>query len=178
MDQRKEVFLSCLICFGILALIVALGRLDLKNEKIEFADDYEDLQISVEYLLGKREVNIWKGEEAYYFFLPSQGDSLVFSFGNLRKEDVLMIGEHTYKQGDEVSENIKFGIVYEMRLFVGGKELPMQQIVFQCSEGLPTVFLETTSGTMDQIHADKTTKEEGFMLLLDETGECGYQGGG
>lgn len=176
MNQRKSVFLSCLACVSILVLLLALNKLELKNKEIDYADDYDGLQIYVDYSVQTEVINIWKGKDCYYFFLPSAVEDHRVFFGNLRKGDTLTIDGQVYRQGDEVSREITFGSAYEIQFNVNGEAFPAQKVVFTRSMGMPAAFIETMSGTVENIHADKMIKEEAQLLLLNGEGECEYRG--
>lgn len=177
MSQRKSVLLSCLGCLGILVLLGVLGQLDLKGKEIEFASDYGELQLYVEYPFGTEAINIWQGEEGYYFFLPSNARGVKLGFGNLRKGDSVSIGGQAYGRGEDMAGALPFGTACEMRLCVGGEELEARQVTFMRSENIPAVFLETASGTVENIHTDKSIKEEASVVILDQNGGCEYRGG-
>ncbi|MBR1742969.1 MAG: hypothetical protein IJ733_14095 [Lachnospiraceae bacterium] len=44
------------------------------------------------------------------------------------------------------------------------------------SSALPTVFIGTETGSMEQLNADKTNKESGKIMVLEEDGTVSYHG--
>ncbi|MBQ6020469.1 MAG: CotH kinase family protein [Clostridia bacterium] len=108
---------------------------------------------------GSTRVDLWRSdaENRYYLFLPSDADprSLTVVCG---KKSVSVNGERlTDGQTTDV-----FSRGGEVTLRVGGRTVPVK--VLQ-SKHLPAVFIETASGTLDRIHADKRYKEAaGFTL--------------
>lgn len=48
-------------------------------------------------------------------------------------------------------------------------------IVYLYSENIPSVFIDTESGTMEQLHADKNIKEAGSVSVLEADGRTGFR---
>lgn len=176
MYQKKYICLSCLVCIIILVFLAALGRMTIKEEKVHFAQNYEELQISINYPTETEQINIWKDEDYYYFFLPASIGKDKISFRNLQQEDSIMIGGHTYHQKDNIRDEIVFDTVCDMQLTVAGEVLPKQQVIFMQSENIPALFIEMESGTVEYIHDDKTKKEKARMSLINAQGGCEYKG--
>ena len=54
-------------------------------------------------------------------------------------------------------------------------EIDLDSIVRLYSENIPAVFIETESGTTEQIHADKNVKEAGEISVLGADGVTGFR---
>lgn len=57
-----------------------------------------------------------------------------------------------------------------------GKIKERSQLKVLCSGKLPSVFVTTSSGSMDTIHASKDNKEKGLVSIYTEQGGCDYAG--
>lgn len=113
-------------------------------------------------------------EHTNYLFLPSYADTedvkilfagadrIVFS-GN-EKEAALKNEEHIGA--------LSCGKSYEMCFCDRrGRKLADERLVIMRSANLPTVFLETESGSMEMLDADKNHAERGKIVLFDADGK-------
>ncbi len=176
MYRKRIICFSCFICIAVLAILGMLGRMTLRVERVSFAQNYDELQLYVQYSAGAEPINIWKDEDSFYFFLPANVGSGV-SFGNLQSEDSIIIAGHAYQQNDNIWNEIPFDTACNMQLTIDGEVLPEQKVVFMHSENLPAVFIETDSGTVDAIHSDRTIKEKAKVSLMNAQGSCEFRGG-
>lgn len=55
------------------------------------------------------------------------------------------------------------------------EEMDADSVVWMYSENIPAVFIDTESGTMEQINADKNIKETGRISVLDENGVTSFR---
>lgn len=177
MNQKRRILVSCIICCIILAAVVGIGLMDSREDDGNYATDYGQLQLYIKYSSGTEKINIWESEEGcYYFFLPSDTEGRKVTFGNLQSDDSVIIGGTVYHKKDSLPEELVFQTPYEIQLCIGGIQLEKRQIVFMRSENLPAVFIDTASGTVDNIHSDKTVKEQARLAIMDEQGNAGYRG--
>lgn len=108
----------------------------------------------------------WQKSDAdgkYYFYLPAGTD-----MSSLRTKFVanssVYVGE------------TKLGYDMETDVFYGGGEFTVTsgsasyQVVILQSQNIPAMFIETESGSLDAIHADKSHKEKGKIAVV-ENGE-------
>lgn len=176
MYRKRMICFSCFICIVVLVILAMLGQMPLKGEEISFAQNYDELQLYVQYSAGAEPINIWKDEDCFYFFLPANVGRGV-SFKNLQSEDSIVIAGNAYQQNDNIWNEIPFDTACNMQLTIAGEVLPEQKVVFMHSENLPAVFIETDSGTVEAIHSDKTIKEKARGSLINEQGFCEFRGG-
>ena len=158
--RKILIILICMILLGGLVYIDSLSKIE--TNKIELSFELED-----------EIINAWQGEDAYYLFLPSYA----------KLEDVKLLSYAT-----------EFEIVKPEAIVMRGGSLaglPLEEILFcktaatreefslciMKSAKLPTVFMETDSGTLDEVWADKTIEENGKMRILDANGALLYKGG-
>lgn len=112
-------------------------------------------------------------EQVSYLFLPAYAkpDNVRISFEGA--ESVVFVGddgETTLKNGGNIGA-LHYGQSYDLYFCDRkGERLVQQKIVVMHSAGLPAVFLETDSGSMQQIDADKNYEEKGRIVLFDEDG--------
>lgn len=108
-----------------------------------------------------------------YLFLPSYArpDAVKISFAGA--ESVVFAGESgeiALKNGGSISE-LHYGEDYELYFCDRkGERLAQHKIVVMHSAGLPAVFLETDSGSVKQLNADKNYAEKGRIVLFDADG--------
>ena len=121
----------------------------------------------------ERTVTSWRNEAGeYYLFLPGHGD---LASAHLRvhapdaridgrpAEDGMSCGEFTLDQPYSFSFDSPEGQVSTVLTFVQ-------------SENLPTVYVDTGSGSMDYIHGKKGNQEAGRMSLYLPDGTLAYIG--
>lgn len=115
---------------------------------------------------GERYFIEWEKSEAdgrYYFYLPAGCDLSSVETRFVSTNAVYVGGE---KLGYE-KKTAAFAGGGEFTLTSGGKEY---RVVFLQSENIPAMFIETESGSLDAIHADKSHKEKGTISVV-ENGE-------
>lgn len=162
----------------ITVIVVCMGIYFLypKEKPVQMADTYEQLKLSVEFSGGEKEwIDIWKDEEEiYYFFLPAGTETGKINFGNLKDEDSIRINSRTIEKKDDIG-NILTGLLsgqtVEMQMKIGGEEQEPVSLKFLCSRNIASVFIDTASGTVENIHADKNVKEKGEMCIVDAEGK-------
>ena len=102
-----------------------------------------------------------KNENELLLFLPSGTD---FSSLKLWGASGLKVNGEKVKNGAVCSLLTADG---SYTLAAGGREYTLTVI---SSRNVPAVFIETRSGSLDAIHADKTHKESGSIKAYDENG--------
>lgn len=181
MSQRKSIAISCLACALALAAVGGiLIWINVKNGTlVEPVASYTELELRIELPAGEQSINIWQSPEGvYYFFLPSGSENYQISFENLGEGSTLQLDSVLFYSHDSAIDDIKFSNVYEMQLKLSEDSSPLEkaQVVFLKSEGLPSLFIDTASGNMDAIHADKEVKEEATAFLVGMDGTREYAG--
>lgn len=181
MSQRKRIAISGLAC--VLAMVAVGGILLWKNAEVglvvEPATSYMELELCIDFPAGVQSFNIWKSPEGiYYFFLPSGSENYQISFGNLGEGSSIRLDSGFFHSYDSVINDIQYSNIYEMQLQLSEDDLPLEtaQVMFLKSEGLPALFIDTASGNMEAIHADKEVKEEAAVCLVGSDGTREYSG--
>ena len=103
----------------------------------------------------------------YYVFLPDgkDGSNLTVWFN---ADDKVMCGDTQLANG--LVTNVFTG-GGEFILTCGDKSYTL--VVLQ-GNGIGTVYINTESGSLDKVHADKEYKEPGSILIIDEEGNVQY----
>ena len=104
----------------------------------------------------------------YYIFLPegASDDSLTVWF---QADAPVLCGEKTLTSG-EVTDVFASG---RASLTCGDA---VYQVVVMESQGIGTMYINTQSGSLSAIHANKEYKEPGDILILDKDGNVQYDG--
>ena len=119
-------------------------------------------------------VKPWEdGDGNLYVFLPSCFDwnrtELQVLDGTLLLDGTQVEAEGTFLSGYEE------GIPYSYSLSFRGEE-QSGEVTFVQSANIGSVFIETDSGSMEQVDADKEYRESGRILVMDAEGEIGHIG--
>ena len=105
----------------------------------------------------------------YYIFLPSSADRSNLTVWFTADEDV-MCGETKLADG-EATDVFANGDSFTLTCGTASYEVKVLQ-----ASNSGTVYINTESGNMDAIHADKSHKEKGVIIILDENGNVQYDG--
>ena len=152
----------------VLLLTLILGALAVLGLK----QDTHPLQGTELTFQGER-VKLWtENKTDYYLFLPGyEGETEWFlpSGVTLWDEEGPVTGEGLLALTREGEYAL------EVRSFLSRKQITLHTLRL---ENTPVLFLTTATGTMEQVHADKDTKEEAVLRLYDEAGGLDYQTAG
>ena len=164
--MKKTLQMVC-----ILALFILFGvfLFFVQSRNIQFTtDDSGTLVLSMKADDSEKLLYPWVNEAdgLTYFFLPSfvQGNRIFFD----RKETIEIDGEaFSCWNSFEWEDRTVYSISCE------GQEY---EVVFMKSANLPSLFLETDSGSMEYLNADKANEETGAVQLVKASGNVEYQG--
>ena len=119
---------------------------------------------------GYESIDCWESEEGEYFvFLPSFADPAKTSIRRNRGEEIVIDGQPL--RDGMTCEPFQLNVPYALSW--KGKE---STITFLQSENVPALYLDTRSGNMDYIHADKKNDESGYLCLYTCRGDVNYTG--
>lgn len=154
--------LIMLLAVGIAIAAEAGSLLD----RIHFYDSMYHIELSLFYD---------ETEEIYYLFLPSYAGT----------KDIL--AEHENVELGFEADGISYGdsiaaLPLEQDIVMnvsggGGRTEQYTLQIWQC-RNLPTVYIETQSGTLDDVNSDKNNKEDVAVLIVNADGDLSYQGMG
>lgn len=158
--------------FSILVLTAFVGYSN-KNASGEKKDDSKKEEIFVSY----EDVKIypWEKEGDLYFFLPSdftwEQSELVASDGSFWIDGKSV--DFSTKKGEHQSYDIETQYSYQY----AGEDFEKEgTIIFMQSANIGTVYIETETGSMEQINQDKEYQESGLILVKDSLGDVCYMG--
>jgi len=108
-------------------------------------------------------VSWWQAENGeYFFFIPSYWDASALKvFPSVEGEVKL--------NGNRIVSGEAYDLGKSGTFTFGGKDYKYN---VAASSGVGTVFIQTESGSLDAIHADKSHSEKGKIYIYDEKGKC------
>lgn len=170
---RRRGILVFLVVF--LAAVVVFIRRDEYNQVQRDGSYMKTLRLVLRNSASEQTIACFTDEEEQvsYLFLPAYAkpDNVKISFEGA--ESVVFAGEGgetTLRNGENISA-LHYGQSYDLYFCDRrGERLVQQKIVIMHSAGLPAVFLETDSGSMQQLDADKNYEEKGRIVLFDADG--------
>lgn len=159
--------------WGIALLVAALfvcgsALADLQDFYVTTPDSPTAAESTQEYKPLDR-VDLFKKGSTYYLFLPASWDASELKVWFSDAESI-KIGKQTFHSGDVCD---KFAVGRTITIKEGKNSYSVK--VMQANE-LPAVFLATESGSVEKIHASKTNKEAGQMMILKPDGQTEYHG--
>ena len=181
----KKIWLSiallCLFSITIFAISFKVRRDPVYSERDTF---FDQLSLNAGGIESITDIFCYtykdEGNEYHYMLMPSSSDmdncvvkflyadhiSIAVSPGKFEK----------YKNGS-VIKGLEAGGRYELRFEDAGNNILHEGILsIICADELPAVFIETASGSMDDINADKEHRESGSVLITDENGKIDFSG--
>ena len=116
-------------------------------------------------------VSLYKAADGrYYAFLPSDADRTRLTVWFDESAEITCGG--TKLENGKVTDVFASGDSLALTCDGDSYELRVIQ-----AENEGTVYINTSSGNMDSVHADKSHKEPGVIIILDENGNVQYEGG-
>lgn len=166
--MKKTLQMICMLAMFVLFGVLLLS---VQNRNIQFTTDENNV------LILRLEVDD-RGEFLYpwfdettgltYFFLPSFVQDNRIYCDRIEKEAMEIDGESVSGwKSFEWEEQTVYSISYN------GTDY---DVVFMKSANLPSLFIETDSGSMDYLNADKENEEAGEINLIKASGSVEYQG--
>lgn len=119
---------------------------------------------------GSERLDIWTSDgETWYAFLP----------GHIRFEDAVILGVQEAATVEGMPLPVSCGSLEPDRVYsLAWEENGQHQAALQILTGsdLPSLHIDTQSGSMDYIHAEKGNAERGSLRLYDEDGSLNFSG--
>lgn len=166
--MKKTLQLGCLS-----ALFILFGCFifSMQNRTVQFQTDENNMPVlSLKADDSSKQIQPWLDESSglYYFFLPSfVSDNRIFC-DNINNGDISIDGLSLSKWSSFTWET---GTAYTL-----GCKGQTYEVVFMKSANLPTLFIDTKSGSMEYLNADKANEETGSICLINQTKNVEYQG--
>lgn len=129
-----------------------------------------------EVFISYEEVKIypWKTEGNLYFFLPSAFDWEQAELTVLNG-DFLINGKSVDFSAEAGRQSYDMDTNYTYQ-FAWGDVEEEGTLIFMQSANIGTVYIETETGSMDQVDRDKEYRESGLALVKDADGKACYRG--
>ncbi|MEZ3507724.1 MAG: CotH kinase family protein [Lachnospiraceae bacterium] len=155
-------------------VLIGIGEWSEHYRREEIDNCMESLSFTVKNNRSEQEIRCFIEEEERiaYLFLPTYANmsSVVIDFGGA---DRVMIGQGedtvSLKRGADLGA-LEIGKQYDLSFMKQGEIIDQEQLVIMHSANLPAMFLETESGSMDKVDADKDYEEAGRVVLIDLDG--------
>lgn len=137
--------------------------------EIQGGDDFLPLYIIAGGSIPSQNIKVYRAKESCYVFLPSFTDlsALVCSYGEVVSS--VSIGGQVLSNGDTI-EKVEIGKNYEIVITDRKQNVLKYPLIFLQSENLPSVFIDTVSGSMDYINAVKGNEEQGYFTCITADG--------
>lgn len=171
--MKRRVILGLLLVF-LIAVVMFMEKHE--YDRIQRDGDYmENLCFILGNSMSEQQIFCFtdKEENVSYLFLPSYAKASDVKISFAGAEKVVFAGEKeeiTLRNGEEIGA-LKYDEKYDMYFCNRkGERLAGQEIVIMHSANLPAVFLETDSGSMKMLDADKDYEEKGRIVLFDIDG--------
>ena len=162
---------SCTLLLAVSGGWLARARQQEEEEREAWLENsfYVDtLSFDVESSGMKEKIKGWHDwlDGVFYVALPSYADGAIKL--DWKYADSLFIDGKKQKKGKwkyETGRRYLFSFVYD------GETVEEFSVELVESGNMPTVFINTESGSMENVDADKQNRETGVFYLLDEAGE-------
>lgn len=173
-SRRTEAAIAALSLL-LIALISGLWQIRARQQEaaereawLESSFYVDTLTVDVGGSRTEEEIRGWHDwlDGVFYVALPSYADGEVKL--DWKYADSLLIDGQKQKKGKweyEAGRRYTFSFVLDGE---AAEEFPVE---FVSSGNLPAIFINTESGSMEHVDADKENREEGVFYLLDEAGE-------
>ncbi len=164
-DMKKTFSITIGLIISLICLTVSI---------ILTADSASAVSISDLKLLinGDEEISLWEDQsrDTVYVFLPSCAELSETTF-LLPERSRLFLDDKKLFTGRDCSD-IETGREYVLKI----KGSEDHRITFLKSENIPSVYIRTGSGSMDEVHADKEHKEDARITIYTSSGDLDYSG--
>lgn len=170
----KRRGMLCLMLAFLAAAVVVMERA--AYERIRRAGDYiGNLSFVIGNSTSEQRIDCFTDEtdKTAYLFLPSYADMKDVKILFAGADRIVFAGDETeitLKNGEHIGA-LTCGEDYQMCFCDRrGRELTREKLMIMRSANLPAVFMETDSGSMEALDADKNYEERGRITLFDVDG--------
>ncbi len=173
--QKKILRICALIILSFFGLFMLLyGKT--KNELC--ISKQNSIFITIDVNGSKREIYPYENpiDGLTYFFLPTYVNDNTIYIKTPFGKTITLNGEplkNRYKFEWQNDEIYNISVTDSINNVSSGSEY---QVVFMKSANLPTIFIETQSGSMEYLHENKENKEAGQICIMEENGNLEYSG--
>lgn len=170
--RKKNYLILILIVLTVLGLVY-MNQMKLNSVLMETSGQEPYITVRMEH--SENRVCLWQDEEdgKSYFFLPSCVSHHEIKFSDPGSNNVKIDGK-LFEGGD--SFTWEEGREYQMQITDDAYEVHTYALTFMKSGNIPAVFINTDSGSMEYLNADKNNEETGDICVVREDGNTEYQG--
>lgn len=168
--KRAVIILLLFLLTTIITMLDFTEEHSVSAEQVNVSD--KEFALSV-WVRKNSSVKWWKEEQnnKYFLFLPGAFQG--------KKLDLEIFGtEVVYIDGKKVKDGGKYRFTQGQHTVCmnNAKDSPAYSLEVMYTSKIPALFLETDSGTLDQLHATKDYSESGTALFLDGKGHKYFEG--
>lgn len=168
--MKKHLFVLMMTLALLLSVVVTI-KYDTPDEPLP---PEEALSFNLRWETHSESIRCYQSRngELLYVFLPSYAQLSQLSVQLSQREEIRLEGELLTSKTDlsQFQLNTPYSLTFPSR------SDESQKLCFVRSGGVNTLFLDTESGSMEGIHADREAREGGRMVLFTEEGELDYSG--
>ncbi len=172
--MRKKYMLGLLTALLAILGIACYARIQMRSVVLLIGEeDMPYINVYAEH--STNTVRLWKNETdgVSYFFLPACVRSRKFVLGDIGGRSLRIDGK-LLKKGDVCAwESDR---IYEITVMDETQEQHTCEVAFMKSENIPAIFIDTASGSMEYLNADKEREESGSICIVEAGGNTEYQG--
>lgn len=171
MKKRMQLLALCILMFLILFFVM---RAETKQIRL-FVDDAGNMWFEVATGTRDQNIELWYNnlDEKHYVFLPSFCESENIYISEL-SHSLLFCEQKGYERGDKLTFEVNRDYVFE--IINAERDSIVYNIEILKSENLPTIFIDTASGSMDYLLESGENEEPGFVSIIRAEGNTEYSG--
>ena len=172
--MRKKYVLGALAILMVVLGIVCYARLQMHRIVLKIErEGVPYLTVNTEH--SANVIRLWQSEADGngYFFLPSCARRHTVMVGDIGTASLRIDGE-LLAQGDIFTWEENHA--YAVQITEEAYETHTYTVTFMKSENIPAVFIDTASGSMEYLDADKEHEETGNICIVETDGNTEYQG--
>lgn len=163
--KRKILLLSLTILLMLVVVSLLVGYF--------FSGKMMPIFLEVKETESKTLLRGWEKENMLYFFLPSYA-SLSDVQISLNTDNAVKIDNVAIETGMNGSQ-LSIGQPYLISYSAWGRTYEKELVILQ-SAGLATVYVETQSGSVRDLHKNKENSEQGTVRVITDSGSLEYSG--
>ena len=114
-----------------------------------------------------------ESDDRYYVFLPAYCKSNFVRFNGIGADKIVFLNGNSVHSGSKFKWQEE--AIYQLEILSENADTDYD-ITFVHSENLPSLFIETDSGSMEYIHKNKENEEEGNIDIITADGNTEYSG--
>ncbi len=160
------------ILIGIMSLFLLTAFMGYSQRNMDAKNETEQPVGEIFVSYGEVKIYPWEKDGDLYFFLPSSFE--------WEQAELMVLNAELQLNGEIVDssiggQNYASDTIYDYRFYWGETE-KKGSLQFMKSENTGAVYIETESGSMEQIDGDKEYQESGLILVEDSAGDTCYRG--